>query len=84
MIRKALITSTIIGFVLNEKNEPVEVRKTITGKRISRSNAIKIMREEFGVNILLKDIEEEITTYECSIDKFLEIATKIEEKKVEE
>lgn len=80
MIRKALITSTIICFVLNEKNEPVEVRKTVTGKKISRSTAVKIMREEFGVNILLKDIEEEITTYECSIDKFLEIATKIEEK----
>lgn len=84
MIRKCLIISTIIGFVLNEKNEPIEVRKTITGKKISRSTAVKIMREEFGVNILLKDVEEEISTFECSIEKFLEIATKIEEKKVEE
>lgn len=75
MIRKTLITSTIVAIVLNEQNEPVEVTKVVTGKKISHATALKIMREEYGNNILLKDINEEVATYECSIEKFLEIAT---------
>lgn len=78
MIRKILIASTIVAIVLNEQNEPVEVTKIVTGRKISHATALRILREEFGNNILLKDIKEEIATYECSIEKFLEIATKIE------
>lgn len=80
MIRKILITSTIVAIVLNEQNEPIEVTKVVTGKKISHATALKIMREEYGNNILLKDINEDIATYECSIEKFLEIATKIDMK----
>lgn len=78
MIRKILIKSTIIAVVLNEQNEPVEVTKVVTGKKISYASAFKLLREEYGNNVLLKDINEEIATYECSIEKFLEIATKME------
>lgn len=80
MIRKILITSTIVAIVLNEQNEPIEVTKVVTGKKISHATALKTMSEEYGNNILLKDINEEIVTYECSIEKFLEFATKIDKK----
>ena len=54
--------------------------KVVTGKKISYANALKLLREEYGNNVLLKDVSEEISTYECSIEQFLEIATKIDMK----
>ena len=80
MIRKVLIKSTITAIVLNEQNKPIEVTKVVTGKKISYANALKLLREEYGNNVLLKDVSEEISTYECSIEQFLEIATKIDMK----
>ena len=75
MIRKTLIRSTITAIMLNDKNEPVEVAKVITGKKISLATALKLMREDFGSNIILKDITEELITYECSIEMFINFAT---------
>ena len=86
MIRKTLIRSTITAIMLNDKNEPVEVAKVITGKKLSHATALKLMREELGCNIILKDIAEEIVTYECSIEMFINFATikKEEIEKVED
>lgn len=75
MIRKTLIRSTIKAIMLNEQNEPVEVAKVITGKKFSHEKALKLMREELGRNIILKDITEELVTYECSIEMFINFAT---------
>lgn len=83
MIRKILIKSTITAIVLNEQNKPVEITKVVTGKKISYASALKLLREEYGNNVLLRDVSEENSTYECSIKQFLEIATKID-KKVED